>query len=472
MSKPIEAVLIGAGNRGAEAYAPYALAHPDELRFVAVAEPHPQRRARFAATHGIPAERQFDSWEALLARPIPAEAALICTLDTQHVAPTLAALEAGYDVLLEKPMATTLAGCVQLVEAAERTGRLLQICHVLRYTPFFTTLHEILEAGRLGEIITVEHRENVAYWHMAHSYVRGNWRNSTLESPMILAKCCHDLDILFWNLGPVAKLSSSGSLKHYRAENAPPGAPARCTDGCPVAATCPWYAPRLYIELQPLLEIAERSGKYLERWGARLLRRHPQLARTLRRWSPALDRALDYRGWPISVLTEDTSLEGRWEALRTGPYGRCVYHCDNDVVDHQVVTLTLESGATAVLVMHGHAHREGRTMRYDGTRATLRGCFYAEEQVLELHDHLTGAVEVWRPGRRLRTVSGHGGGDEGLMRAFVRAVRERGPALTTARAALESHLLAFAAEEARLTNTVIEMSAYRQYRSSVPTPDR
>ena len=462
MSKPIEAILIGAGNRGADSYAPYALAHPDALRFVAVAEPHPERRARFAAAHGIPAERQFDSWEALLARPLPVDAALVCTLDTQHVEPAVAALEAGYDVLLEKPMATTLEGCVQLVQAAERTGRLLQICHVLRYTPFFSALHEILESGRLGEIITVEHRENVAYWHMAHSYVRGNWRNSALESPMILAKCCHDLDILFWNLGPIARLSSSGALTHYRPENAPPGAPQRCPDGCPAAETCPWYAPRLYIELRQLLEVAERSPDPLERFGAGLLLRHPILARMLRRLLPPLDRALDYRGWPLSVITEDTSLEGRWEALRTGPYGRCVYHCDNDVVDHQIVAMTLESGATAALVMHGHSHREGRTMRYDGTRATLRGCFYADEQILEIHDHLTGKVEVVRPGQGRQSASGHGGGDEGLMRAFVRAVRERGSALTTARASLESHLLAFAAEEARLTNTVIAMSEYRR----------
>jgi len=462
MSQPVEAILIGAGNRGADSYAPYALAHPEDLRFVAVAEPHPVRRARFAAAHGIPPELQFESWEALIARRLPVAAALVCTLDTLHVEPAVAALEAGYEVLLEKPMATTLAGCVQLVQTAERTGRLLQICHVLRYAPFFTVLHEILESGRLGEIITVEHRENVSYWHMAHSYVRGNWRNSALESPMILAKCCHDLDILFWNLGRTARLSSSGALMHYRPENAPPGAPQRCTDGCPAAETCPWYAPRLYIEMQPLLQIAGRSPDLLERWGAKLLLHHPTVARGLRRLLPPLDRAMDYRGWPLSVIAEDTSLAGRWEALRSGPYGRCVYHCDNDVVDHQIVTLSLESGATAVLVMHGHSHREGRTMRYDGTRATLRGCYYDEEQVLEIHDHLTGKVEVIRPAQGRATAAGHGGGDMGLMRAFVRAVRDRGAALTTARASLESHLLAFAAEGARLHHTVIEMAAYRQ----------
>ncbi|MBN1260728.1 MAG: Gfo/Idh/MocA family oxidoreductase [Anaerolineae bacterium] len=462
MATPVTAVMIGAGQRGYEAYGPYALAHPDELRFVAAAESHPVRRERFAAAHAIPSEYQFDTWETLLARPQLADAALVCTLDRMHTGPALAALEAGYDVLLEKPMATTLEDCVRLVQTAERTGRLLQICHVLRYAPFFSTLHDILDSGRLGEIITVEHRENVSYWHMAHSYVRGNWRNSRLESPMILAKCCHDLDILFWNLGATRRLSSFGSLQHFRPERAPEGAPERCLDGCPAADVCPWYAPRLYMDLTPLLRVARRSPDWAQRAGAALLAEHPRLAAAARGWFPPLDVALDYRGWPLSVISEDPSSEARLEALRSGPYGRCVYHCDNDVVDHQIVNLELQSGGSAALVMHGHSHREGRTMRYDGTRATLRGCAYTYEQRIEIHDHLTGKVDVITPGAGRRNASGHGGGDAGIMQAFVRAVRDRGQALTSARESLESHLMAFAAEQARCAGQVIDMHAYRR----------
>ena len=467
MSEPVTAVLIGAGNRGYEAYGAYALDHPDQVRFVAVAEPHEARRTRFAQAHGIPPERQFHTWEDLIAEGQIADAALVCTLDRLHVAPAVAALEAGYDVLLEKPMATTLVDCVHLVQVAERTGRLLQICHVLRYAPFFTTLHEILVSDRLGEVIAVEHRENVSYWHMAHSFVRGNWRSSALESPMLLAKCCHDLDILFWNLGPCRRLSSLGSLVHYRVEKAPPGVPERCTDGCPVADTCPWYAPRLYLELVPLLRMALDSPDRWERLGASLALDHPRLARVARRLFLRLDELLDYRGWPVSVLSEEDSLEARRRALRNGPYGRCVYRCDNDVVDHQVVNMELENGASAVLVMHGHSHREGRTMRYDGTRATLRGQYYPNVQEIEIHDHLTGRVEVIRPPAGPVGATGHGGGDEQLMAAFVRALRvpTRSPSsrvTTTARASLESHLMAFAAEEARLNGTVIAMDAFRR----------
>ena len=422
MTTPITAVMLGAGQRGFYAYGPYALENPAELKFVAVAEPHSVRRERFARLHNIPPERQFVTWEDLLAQGQIADTLFNMTQDQMHHAPTVAALEAGYDVLLEKPMAPRLAECVDLVQTAERTGRLLQVCHVLRYTPFFSTLHDILASGRLGDIITVEHRENVVYWHMAHSFVRGNWRNAAASSPMILAKCCHDLDILYWNMGrEVQRLQSFGSLIHFRAENAPQGATLRCTDGCSAAEQCPYDACRIYL--------------------------NPH-------WT----------GWPVSAISENLSLEARRHALETGPYGRCVYHCDNDVVDHQTVNMEFEGGTSVVLFMHGHSHEESRTMRYDGTRATLRAKFDYLNGWIEIHDHLTNRCEeVEIP----RSISGHGGGDFGVVRAFLRAVRGEEPALTTAREALESHLLAFAAEQARIEGTVLDMSAYRRQAETV-----
>ena len=319
-------------------------------------------------------------------------------------------------MLLEKPMTDNLADTVALVQAAERNGRFMQICHVLRYTPFFTILNDILSSGRIGEIISVEHRENVSFWHMAHSFVRGNWGNEAASSPMILAKCCHDLDILYWNMGnSVKRLHSFGSLKHYRLENAPPGATTRCTDGCPAADECPFDARSLYLNMND-------------------------------------------KGFMVDALTNDSSLEGRQHALETGPYGRCVYHCDNDVVDNQTVSMEFESGATVTLILHGHSHEEGRTMRYDGTRATLRAKFTFTECRIEIHDHKSGRrEEIPIP----PTNSGHGGGDVGIMHNFVRAVRGEEKAMTTARESLESHLMAFAAEESRHSGTVINMADFR-----------
>jgi hypothetical protein len=243
------------------------------------------------------------------------------------------------------------------------------------------------------------------------------------------------MDILFWNLGPVARLNSFGSLIHYRPENAPPGAPERCTDGCPVADDCPWYAPRLYLH--------------------------------------------EHTGWPVSVISEDLSLEARRRALETGPYGRCVYRCDNDVVDHQTVNMEFASGATGVLFMHGHSHEEGRTMRYDGTRATLRGKFgYGFGDSIEIHDHLTGRVELIDPQAQAAQqpgAAGHGGGDTGVMAAFVRALRDPGgtlitaglTSLTTSRESLESHLMAFAAEEAWVEGSLVSMDDFRRRAEAV-----
>jgi predicted dehydrogenase len=413
--RPVEIALLGAGGRGTFAYGHYAQLNPHLVRFVAVAEPNEERRERFRQQHGIPAERSFTSWEELLAQPQLCEALLNATMDRMHVASTLAALDAGYDVLLEKPMAVTPEECVRLVLAAEERGRILQICHVLRYTQFWAKLHEIVQSGRLGRVINVDHRENVAYWHMAHSFVRGNWGSSTKSAPMILAKCCHDMDILYWILGaPVRRLSSFGRLSFYNAANAPAGAPARCTDGCPAQNECPFYAPRFYLN----------RGD----------------------------------GWPTNALTTDTSPAGVLRALQEGPYGRCVFRCDNDVVDHHVVNMELESDTTVTFTMQGHSHDNVRTLRYDGTRATLRASEAVDEIVV--YDHLTGSVETFRPGH---VDAGHGGGDAGIMLDFVAAVRRDGHAPgTTARASLESHLMAFAAEEARVSGQMLDMVAYRQ----------
>jgi predicted dehydrogenase len=433
----IKLALIGAGNRGF-AYGKYALDHPDEVNFVAAADPVSIRREQFAAAHHIPFGNQFDNWEDLLTRPPLADAVIVATPDHLHVAPAIAALERGYNVLLEKPMANTLEECVRLVHAADRTGQSLQVCHVLRHSDFFNQVHGIIRSGRLGDLITVEHRENVAYWHMAHSFVRGNWRRRDESSPMILAKCCHDLDLLYWIIGErFTHLSSMGSLRHFRADQAlRDGIPRRCTDGCPIEAECPFSAPGIYLERRPWRSIALGVDSV-----------------------PHYDFSVE-RDWPFSVLAHgDTSPKALRLALETGPYGRCVYHCDNDVVDHQVVLMRSESGISVTLTMHGHSHEEGRTMRYDGTRATLEGHFGHSRNMIVVHDHLTGRTEVVYP---LGTHVTHGGGDAGLMKSLVHSLRKGTTSpLSSADAALESHLLAFAAEEARIGICMIDLADYR-----------
>lgn len=457
MTKPIDAVLIGAGQRGAQSYAPYALRHPDRLRFVAVAEPDPIRRERFARRHQIPADRQFTTWEDLLALPRMAGAALVCTQDWQHTGPALAAMQAGYHVLLEKPMATTPEDCRALVAASEQTGRQLHICHLLRYTRHFSVMRQVIQSGVLGTIVDVAHRENVSYWHMAHSYVRGHWRNQAQSSPMILAKCCHDLDILLWLLDrDCVRLSSTGSLIHFRPENAPPGAPKRCLDGCPASQDCLYYAPWIYQTQAPIWRTVAETATGANALAVRAYLRRPKLVRAAGRLLPPLRPMTEYRGLPVAALTPDPTPESIDIALREGPYGRCVYYCDNDVVDHQVVMMEFDGGLSVTLTMHGHSHVEHRTTRIEGTRGLLLAEFGSGGSWIEVREHRSDRHT--RINTTAIDLNGHGGGDFALVSAFIESLRGQGEAArTTARQSLASHLIAFAAEQSRLTGSVVSL---------------
>jgi len=415
----VEAIVIGAGLRGRLTYGNWARAHPERLRVVAVAEPDEARCRAMAGEHGLPPERAFGDWKPLLAGPRLADVAIVATGDTLHVEPALAALARGYHVLLEKPIAPDPADCLRVVEAAERAGRILQIGHVLRYTAFYERVHEIVAGGRLGAIAALDMREHIAHWHMTHSYVRGKFRRRAIAAPILLAKSCHDLDLLVWLVGrPAQRVTSFGSLGHYGPAHAPEGAPERCTDGCPAQAACVHDAVRFY--LGPDENVA--------------------------------------RLWPWTDVSPDPAREARRRALETGPYGRCVFRGDNDVLDRQTVAVEFEGGVTASFGLHGLATHERRTLRISGTLGELRGVFQTGE--IELTRH--GALET----ETLRCAGselGHYGGDDGLLDHFTDVVVRGAGAEVRAsgRAALESHLLGFAAERARVTGTVVAMDDFR-----------
>lgn len=415
----ITAALIGAGQRGADAYATYALKYPDEVKFVAVADMDPVRRERFKEAHTVGEEHVFESWEQLLAGPKIADAVLICTQDKMHYEPAIRALEKGYHVLLEKPMSPNPTECVVMGEYAEKYNRVFSICHVLRYTDFFARIKQLLVDGAIGRLIAIQHTENVEHRHQAHSFVRGNWRDSETSSPMILAKSCHDMDILSWLVdSECTKVSSFGALTHFRSESAPEGAPLRCLDGCPVQHECPYYAPKMYLERDDWVGIVLRN-----------------------------------------VVSNDPSDEGVLQALKDGPYGRCVYHCDNNVVDHQVVNLEFANEVTVAFTMCAFTHEGGRSLKLMGSRGQIRADMDRNE--IEVTSFITGEKEKISLDSPLE---GHGGGDHGIMRDFVRLVSSDGEeaGLTGAKASVQSHLMAFAAEKSRLESKVIHLAEYKQ----------
>jgi len=413
--EPVTVTLIGAGFRGM-IYTDYAESRPDELRVVAVAEPDETKRSRVKEKFDLPAESCFSSWDELFAQQRQSDAVMICTQDRYHFEPAMKALKAGYHVLLEKPMSPDAEECIAMGRQAEEAGRNLTICHVLRYTPFFRTIKQLLDEGRIGRLMSIQHNENVGYWHQAHSYVRGNWRNSETSSPMILAKSCHDLDIMLWLAGSdCLSLSSYGSLSHFKAESAPPGAPLRCLDGCPVSDSCVYYAPNIYLHA-------------------------------------------DY-GWKQAASSPDPSYEARYQALLDGPYGRCVYHCDNDVVDHQVVSMAFANEVTGVFTMSAFTEETSRTLKLMGTLGEIRASM--ENNEIELRIFGSGRKEqitLTDPGGHV----GHGGGDHRLVRDFVQAVSQYGEydSATSAQASIQSHLMAFAAEKSRLERRMVTLKEF------------
>ncbi len=328
---PVSLIVVGAGQRGT-GYARWVRRHPDRAAVLAVAEPSPARRARLAAEHGITPENAVTDWTELAGRGRLADAVLICTQDRMHAEPAEAFAALGYHILLEKPMAPDEAGCRRIVAAVEKAGVMLAVGHVMRYTAYTRAVKQIADSGQLGDIMSVQHLEPVGFWHQAHSYVRGNWRRSDLATSMLMAKSCHDLDWLQYILGRAPlRVSSFGSLAHFTAANRPPGAADRCV-ACSVEPDCPYSAPRLY---RGLLDRGARG------W---------PLSVVIGDFSPgALDEALSARGWPLSVVIGDFSAGALDEALTNGPYGRCVYACDNDAVDHQVVALELRGATTATV---------------------------------------------------------------------------------------------------------------------------
>ncbi len=400
---PVRVAIVGAGSRGADVYG-RGLEGRSDARVVAVADPDPLRRDRLAERHGVPAAGRFAGALELLSGPRIADLAIVATPDADHVQPALLALRRGYDVLLEKPIAPDAEGVEALATAAADATGNVTVAHVLRHTPFFRTIRDAMAQGRIGRPIGIDHVENVGHWHFAHSYVRGAWRREDLASPMILAKACHDLDLVRWLAdAPWDEVVSRGERRWFREEHAPAGAPAFCLDGCPVETTCPYSAPRIY-----------------------------------------LGRFAGTRGWPRSVVAPGGGDDAVAAALRAGPYGRCVYRCDNDVADHQVATLRFANGLVATLTVTAFSEENTRTIRVFGSHGELEG--HLESGRITLRDFVSGGTE------RLDTppADGHAHADRALLDDVIARLHgEAGPGPTDLATSVESHLMAFAAERSR-----------------------
>lgn len=409
--KQFDVILIGAGNRG-EIYTDIMGAQPDKFRVVGVADPLENHRANIQKKHSLPDGRVYSDWAEILRQPKFADVAIIATQDRMHFEPAMKALELGYDVMLEKPAAPTEEECIALWKRARECGRKMIVCHVLRYTPFWSKVKALLNADVIGEVVNLVHTEGVGNIHQSHSFVRGNWGNTADSCFMLLAKSCHDIDLIQWLVNQkCTKVQSFGSLSYFREENAPALAPERCIDGCPYGDTCYYNAVKLYLDDKKNMWFRTTStGK---------------------------------------VDPTDADVE---QMLRTTQYGKCVFKCNNDVVDHQVVNMAFENGATASFTMSAF-NFWGRKMNIMGTKGEMFLDFDGDEIKIFRFD--TRKFEILHSADEA-PVSGHGGGDTGIVTAlydYLTGVKNADE-VSEIQISCENHRLVFAAERSRLNGTV------------------
>ncbi|GIO84225.1 oxidoreductase [Paenibacillus faecis] len=427
--EPVTAVIVGAGQRSL-IYAGYAERYPRELRIVGVVEPNPERRRLTMERFGIPGENAMASVTELCERPKLADAAINGTMDELHLETTLPLLQHGYDVLLEKPIGVNEEETLRLQDAARRSGRTVMICHVLRYSPFYQAVKERIAAGSIGEIVNIQAAEHVSYHHMAVSFIRGKWNSEEkCKSSMLMQKCCHDLDLIAWLAGgarPV-KVGSFGSLMQFRPERAPEGAGTRCLADCPIERDCPYSARKHYIDQ--------------DRWGMYV--------------------------WENNHLGATMSREEKLASLRAdNPYGRCVWRCDNDVVDHQSVIIEFDNQATASLNMVGATSRPCRTLHVTGTKGEIQGVLEDGYFVLRHPDPRAGREYAEEKITVDVANDSHGGGDLRLVQDFVRTLRGERPSIssTSLDQSIYGYVIGYAAEQSRKSGKTVDLDVQKPER--------
>lgn len=417
MAEPIKVIIVGMGIRS-EIYARESLVHPDLFKIVGVVDINPHRVKVAQETFDIPDERCFTSVKDLVAVPKFADAVINGTMDKQHVVTTVPLLEHGYDVLLEKPFALDERQAKVLLECAKKTGRKVMVCHVLRYSPFYTKIKEVVDSGEIGKIINIRMAEQVNYFHQSVSYVRGKYASEKLGGAgLLLSKCSHDIDIMTWLMGsnlPVS-VASVGSVFQFKPEMAPEGAGTHCIKDCKIKDTCPYASKKLYID-------------------------HPQ------RWADNVWHDCGYE-----EITEEEKM--MLLSQDDNPFSRCIYKCDIDIVDHQSVLINFADGANGTFTVNGGAPESARRIHITGTKGEIVGVF--EEGCFEVR--LIAPEE--EDGRRVRKVdvssqqdgSPHGFGDQLLVRDFITLMHgeKTSPCCTTLEDSAAGHRLVFLAEKSR-----------------------
>ena len=409
MDKVFTVAIIGAGARGGRVYGRLMHRSPEKYRITHLCDRNREVLDSAGEEFNVPAENRYEDPRAFFSER-KADILVIATPDSCHVEHCLLAMPLGYDILCEKPLTDRVEECEALLETQKKYGNKILVCHVLRYAHSYLELKKIIDSGKIGKLVSMNWVEPVGYWHQAHSFVRGNWRNTRDSAPMIIAKCCHDLDMIQYFAGARCKsVSSVGDLAFFKPECAPEGSTERCND-CRLKDSCPYSAYRIYIE----------------------------------RWKKS---KCPPNYWPYNVLvSEPVTEEKLLEAIEKGPYGRCVFRCDNNVVDHQTVQMLFENGITVTLQMNAFNRGGGRKISVYGTY----GEAYMDDKtiVLDVFGQPTEVIDVTVKAHGMDYA--HGGGDARMIDALYEMVSGEQPLETSLACSIESHLMGIKAEESRL----------------------
>ena len=422
--KTVTVAIIGLGGRGGEAYGRYIAKLKDKFKITHICDINHVRLDKYGELFDVPKENRFDDEEKFFQEKL-SDVLFITTQDKLHIRMAKKALSLGYDIVLEKPISDDSQELRELSELAHKTGRMIMVCHVLRYTAAMRKLKEIINSGAIGKIVSIDHTENVVYWHEAHSYVRGNWRNRKIAAPMIMAKCCHDLDLIQDFVGGRCKsVASMGSLAYFKPEFKPEGSADRCIH-CKYIDACVYSAKKIYIDMW------KECGKPINIF-------------------------------PFNLITDayPTTEDALLESITTSPYGRCVFACDNDVVDNQTVIMQFENGVTATLKMEAFVKNGGRDIRFFGTEGELE--LREGENTITLKKYF-GEDIVWKISDLTDDLEGHGGGDHRMVDELYDIMTGQNPQVATSiDESIESHYMALAAEESRLNGgQLIEIAKFR-----------
>jgi predicted dehydrogenase len=404
----IRVCLIGAGQRGTQ-LARQLNSFSGKVKLVAVADPRVEVRSTIANEFSLPVGSCFAGWEELIKSGIPCDAVIIATLDNQHTRPVLASLEQGWDILLEKPVADSFEDVQRIEKARESSGRIISVCQTLRYKKNFRKVKELVEEGLIGDVVTMDHLEGIGNIRFTHNYVRGKWGRVEDNTFLLLHKSSHDLDFISWIINkPCIKVSSYGGLKYFNPEYAPVGAPLRCENACPVEKSCIYSALRLYV-----------NG--------------------------------DRTSWPANTVSSDHSLQSHLEAIKTGPFGKCVWKSGNNVVDHQIVAMEFEGNVTATFTMSGFTSFIGRQTRIYGTKGDLLFDEAKQEIIVAGFDSGKEVRFTFEPDPHTHPE------DREIVHNWLEAVYNRDSSiiLVDIKEAFKSHAMVFAAEKSRRERKIV-----------------